>query len=72
MQISALSPKFAYFHCTLNEYQLLCSYLMSGSSDDRWKHGTWRVITGESGLAHTGAIVDNESCNFFVTHDARC
>ena len=27
--------------------------LVAGSTDDRWKHGTGRIITGETRLAHT-------------------
>ena len=45
------------------------TYLMSGASYDGWKHGTWGVISGETGLAHTGAIVHYESCYVVVTHD---
>ena len=42
--------------------------LVTRSSDDRWKDGTWRVIAGETGFAHAGAVVHNESSNFVVTH----
>ena len=32
------------------------------------KHGTWRVVTGKSGLAHTGPIVNHQRSNFIVCH----
>ena len=41
---------------------------MPGASNDRRKDGPGGVVSGETGLAHTGAIVDYESGNFFVTH----
>ena len=42
--------------------------LMTGSADDRGEDGPGGVITGETGLAHAGAIVDNQSGNLLVTH----
>ena len=45
------------------------TYLMPGASYDGWKHGTRGVVSGEPGLAHTGAIVHYESCYVVVTHD---
>jgi hypothetical protein len=42
--------------------------LMSGAAHDRWEHGTGGVVTGETGLAHTGTIVYDQCGNFFVTH----
>jgi len=41
---------------------------MSGATYDGGEDGSWGVITGESGFAHTGAIVDYESGNVVVTH----
>merc|ERR1719215_2049840 len=46
--------------------------LMSGPSDDGGEHGPGGVITGEPGLAHTGAVVNDQSGNFIVTHFAVC
>merc|ERR1719369_36929 len=37
-----------------------------GSASHRRKHGARGVITGESRLAHAGAIVDDQSGRFFV------
>jgi len=42
--------------------------LMTGSADDGREDGTGCVISGETGFAHTGAIVDNQSCYIIVTH----
>ena len=44
---------------------------MSGSPNDGGKHGPGRIVTGETGFAHAGPIVDHESSNVFVTHDDR-
>jgi len=41
---------------------------MSGATDDRGEDGTGSVVSGETGLAHAGAIVYNESGYFVVTH----
>merc|ERR1711872_602808 len=37
-----------------------------GPADDRGEDGARSVITGEAGLAHAGAIVDNQSGGLFV------
>ena len=41
---------------------------MSGASDDGREDGARSVVTGESGLAHAGAIVDYQSGYVVVTH----
>lgn len=43
---------------------------MTGSADDGWEDGTGSVISGETSLAHTGAVVDHQSCYIIVTHFA--
>jgi hypothetical protein len=40
-----------------------------GASYDGREDGTRRIVPGESGLAHTGAVVNNESLDIIVTHD---
>ena len=46
-------------------------YLMSGSADDGWEDGSWSIVSGETGFAHTGSVVNNEGGDFvFVTHFA--
>merc|ERR1712038_2254866 len=42
--------------------------LVTGSTNDGWKDSTWGIVSGESGFAHTGAIVNNKSGYFVVTH----
>merc|ERR1719346_569269 len=42
--------------------------LMSRATDDAWEDSSWGVITCKSSFAHAGAIVNNQSCNVFVTH----
>jgi len=42
--------------------------LMARPADDRRENGAGGVIPGESGLAHTGSIVDYERGNFLVAH----
>lgn len=41
---------------------------MTRAADDRREDGSRCVIAGETGLAHAGSIVHNQSCNFVVTH----
>lgn len=38
--------------------------LMSGSTDDGGENSSGSVITGETGLAHTGSVIDNEGNSF--------
>ena len=42
---------------------------MAGASNDGGEDSPGGVITGESGLAHAGAIVHDKSGNILVTHD---
>ena len=46
----------------------VASYLMAGATDDGGEDGSGRVVTGKSGLAHPGAIVDHEGSDVVVTH----
>jgi hypothetical protein len=40
--------------------------LVTWTSNNGWEDGSWSVITGETGLAHTGAVIDHEGCYFFI------
>jgi hypothetical protein len=42
---------------------------MTRTSDDGREDGARRVVAGETGFAHAGAVVDNQSRNIVVTHD---
>merc|ERR1740131_507135 len=42
--------------------------LVSWSSNNGWEDSSGSVISGESSLAHAGAIVNDKSSNVFVTH----
>jgi len=42
--------------------------LVAGTADNGGEDGSGSVISGETGLAHAGAIVNNKSGNVFVTH----
>ena len=44
---------------------------MPGASNDGGEDSPGGVITGKAGLAHAGAIVDNQSGNVLVTHLGR-
>ena len=44
---------------------------MPGASNDGGEHSPGGVVTGEAGLAHAGAIVDDKSGNVLVTHLGR-
>ncbi len=43
-------------------------YLVARTADNGGEDGARSVITGEAGLAHAGAVVDNQSRNIIVTH----
>lgn len=43
---------------------------MTGSANDGREDGTGSVISGETSLAHTGAVVYDQSCYIIVTHFA--
>merc|ERR1719147_145060 len=42
--------------------------LMTWASNNGGEHGTGSVISGETGFAHTGAVVNDESGNFLLIH----
>merc|ERR1711964_499808 len=42
--------------------------LVPWASNDGWEDSPGGVVTGESSLAHAGAIVNDKSSNVFVTH----
>ena len=45
--------------------------LVPGASNDGREDSPGGVITGEAGLAHAGAIVNDKSSNVLVTHGGR-
>jgi len=46
--------------------------LVSWASNNGWEDSSWGVITGETGFAHAGAIINNQSGYVFVTHLDLC
>jgi len=40
--------------------------MMTGATDNRRENSARSIVTGETGLAHAGAIVDNEGGNFLL------
>ena len=44
------------------------TYLVPWATNDGGEDSPWGVITGETGLAHAGAIVNDQSGCVFVTH----
>merc|ERR1719223_2671245 len=42
--------------------------LVTGTANDGGEDGSGRVITGETGLHHTGAVVNDKGGHIFVTH----
>jgi len=44
------------------------SYLVTGATNNGGEDGTGCVISGETGLAHAGAIVNDKSSCVLVTH----
>merc|ERR1719385_114285 len=43
--------------------------LVAGTADDGGEDGAGSVVTGEAGLAHAGAVVNDQGSHVFVTHD---
>ena len=46
---------------------LLKSYLMTRATDDGGEDGAGSIVSGETGLAHARAVVNNQ-CAYFVFH----
>merc|ERR1719228_236781 len=42
--------------------------LVTGTSNNRWKHCSGSIISSKSSFAHARAVVNNESSNIFITH----
>ena len=42
--------------------------LVAGATNDGWEDGAGSVISGETGFAHTGAVVDNQRGNIIFGH----
>merc|ERR1712135_92626 len=42
--------------------------LVAGTADDGGEDSSGSVVTGEAGLAHAGAVVNDQSCHVLVTH----
>ncbi|MCF6786091.1 hypothetical protein L3H38_10955, partial [Corynebacterium sp. MC-19] len=41
---------------------------MPGPANNRWEDSPRSIISGKSGFAHTGSIINNKGGNFVVTH----
>jgi hypothetical protein len=57
------------FSITLSLINLF--YLVAGASNNGREDGPGCVISGETGLAHAGAVVDDKSSCVLVTHGGR-
>mmetsp|Transcript_2413 Transcript_2413/g.4396 ORF Transcript_2413/g.4396 Transcript_2413/m.4396 type:complete len:284 (+) Transcript_2413:442-1293(+) len=60
--------------CLVSDVSVLLAHtdhdtLVTWTTHNRWEDGARSVITGETGLAHTGSVVDDQSLNFFFSHD---
>jgi len=42
--------------------------LVAGTADNRGEDGAGRIVTGETGLAHAGAVVNHKGGNILVAH----
>jgi hypothetical protein len=38
--------------------------LVSWSTDDGWEDGSWSIVTGETALAESGTVIDNQVGGF--------
>merc|ERR1719264_1812345 len=45
--------------------------LVTGATNNGWEDGPWSIVTSKAGLAHAGAIVNDQSLNF-VAHLVLC
>ena len=45
--------------------------LVAGAADDGRENGTGCIVSGESGFAHTGAVVNYQRSNVVVAHFAK-
>merc|ERR1712106_1087372 len=59
--------------CLISNIGILLSHtnhhsLVAGASNNGGEDGTWSIISGETSLAHAGAIVANKSSYVLVTH----
>ena len=52
----------------LKQTEIPNRYLMPRTSHNAGEDGSWSIISGKSGFAHTGAIVNYEGGNIIVTH----
>ena len=62
------SWKLLNLHFNLSNFKQKYIYLVTGTANDGGEDSPGGVITGETGLAHAGAIVNNQSGGIFVTH----
>ena len=49
-------------------FPLKFTHLVAGATNNGGEDSPGGVITGETGFAHAGAIVNDKSSNVFVTH----
>ena len=68
-----LTLKYPVEHGIITNIGVLLSHanhdtLVTGTANDGGEDGPWGIVSGKSSLAHAGAIVDNQSSNFVVTH----
>ena len=71
IQIQTDWIKFGQVQTSLNKLRHFFgkyTYLVTGTANDGGEDSPGGVITGETGLAHAGAIVNNQSGGIFVTH----
>ena len=41
---------------------------MTRASDDRWEDGAGSIVASKASFAHARAVVNDQCCNFVVTH----
>ena len=64
------SPKSMCMIAEMGTY-MKNTHLMAGTADNGGEDSPGGVITGETGFAHAGAIVNNQSGNVFISHGYR-
>ena len=55
--------------CKLDRFEFILEpYLMPGPADNGGEDGPGGVVSSEAGLAHAGAVVNDQGGNLIITH----
>ena len=72
-QLQLSSQRYRSSKNTEDNRSKVVDYLVTRSAHHGWEDGPWRIISGESSLAHAGAVVHDQRAKFIrfeCRHDA--